>query len=53
MWHSLTIGNPDENVELVLGTVVGWFNERIFNNLKYKYYFEKLIYPYRCFRKSI
>jgi len=28
MWHSLTIGEPDENVDLVFDTIVGWLNER-------------------------
>jgi acylglycerol lipase len=28
MWHGLTAGEPDENVEAIFGDIVAWLNER-------------------------
>jgi alpha-beta hydrolase superfamily lysophospholipase len=28
MWHGLTSGEPDENIELVFGDIISWLDER-------------------------
>uniref|UniRef100_A0A0A9GFM5 Uncharacterized protein n=1 Tax=Arundo donax TaxID=35708 RepID=A0A0A9GFM5_ARUDO len=28
MWHGLTAGEPDENVEAIFSDIVAWLNER-------------------------
>lgn len=28
MWHGLTSGETDENIELVLGDIISWLNKR-------------------------
>jgi acylglycerol lipase len=36
MWHGLTAGEPDDNVEAVFSDIVAWLNQRSYNWASYR-----------------